>query len=128
MFVRFLLDRKYLYRDKKGRLLPYAQYVDDLFTVKECINEKTQWAGTQTMVTPKGRETFPAADTCSIIKNAEVKASDPEGPAFFIPKRGDQWKDKVPVLRANAYEGCSGGGRDQAPPLQKDMFDSVSAR
>lgn len=30
----------------------------DLFTVKECINEKTQWAGTQTMVTPKGRETF----------------------------------------------------------------------
>ena len=58
VFVRFLLDRKYLYRDKKGRLLPYAQYVDDLFTVKECINEKTQWAGTQTMVTPKGRETF----------------------------------------------------------------------
>lgn len=58
VFVRFLLERKYLYRDKKGRLLPYAQYVDDLFTVKECINEKTQWAGTQTMVTPKGRETF----------------------------------------------------------------------
>lgn len=58
VFVRFLLDRKYLYRDKKGRLLPYAQYVDDLFTVKECINEKTQWAGTQTMVAPKGRETF----------------------------------------------------------------------
>ena len=58
VFVRFLLDRKYLYRDKTGRLLPYAQYVDDLFTVKECINEKTQWAGTQTMVTPKGRETF----------------------------------------------------------------------
>lgn len=58
VFVRFLLERKYLYRDKKGRLLPYARYVDDLFTVKECINEKTQWAGTQTMVTPKGRETF----------------------------------------------------------------------
>ena len=58
VFVRFLLERKYLYRDKKGRLLPYARYVDDLFTVKECINEKTQWAGTQTMVTPKRRETF----------------------------------------------------------------------
>lgn len=27
-------------------------------TLKECFNEKTQWAGTQTLVTPKGRETF----------------------------------------------------------------------
>lgn len=29
-----------------------------LFEVKECFNEKTQWSGTQTMITPKGRETF----------------------------------------------------------------------
>lgn len=58
-FVQFLLDRKYIYRDKRGKLMPYAQYVDQgLFTIKECVNEKTQWAGTQTMVTPKGRETF----------------------------------------------------------------------
>lgn len=57
-FVRFLLDKKYLYRDKKGKLQPYAQYADDLFVLKECFNEKTQWAGTQLLVTPKGRETF----------------------------------------------------------------------
>lgn len=56
--VRFLLEKKYLYRDKKGKLLPYAGKSTDLFEVKECFNEKTQWSGTQTMVTPKGRETF----------------------------------------------------------------------
>lgn len=58
-FVQFLLDRKYIYRDKRGKLMPYAQYAESgLFEVKECINDKTQWAGTQTLVTPKGRETF----------------------------------------------------------------------
>ena len=49
---------KYLYRDKKGKLLPYADKNHGLFEVKECFNEKTQWSGTQTFVTPKGRETF----------------------------------------------------------------------
>lgn len=57
-FVAFLLDNKYLYRDKKGKLMPYAQYVDDLFVLKECFNEHTDWGGTQTLTTPKGRETF----------------------------------------------------------------------
>lgn len=57
-FIGFLVEKKYLYRDKKGKLTPYAGKSDDLFTVKECFNEKTNWSGTQTMVTPKGRETF----------------------------------------------------------------------
>lgn len=58
-FIQFLLNKKYIYRDKHGKLMPYAQHVDSgLFEVKECFNEKTQWSGTQTMVTPKGRETF----------------------------------------------------------------------
>lgn len=57
-FVGFLLDKKYLYRDKKGKLLPYEEKNKGLFEVKECFNDKTQWSGTQTMVTPKGRETF----------------------------------------------------------------------
>lgn len=57
-FIRFLLDRKYIYRDKRGKLMPYADKNDGLFEVKECFNEKTQWSGTQTLVTPKGRETF----------------------------------------------------------------------
>lgn len=56
--ISFLLPHKYLYRDKKGKLMPYAGKNDGLFEVKECINEKTGWSGTQTLVTPKGRETF----------------------------------------------------------------------
>lgn len=56
-FIGFLLEKKYLYRDKKGKLLPYAGR-DDLFELKECYNEKTDWRGTQTLITPKGRETF----------------------------------------------------------------------
>lgn len=58
-FIQFLLNKKYIYRDKRGRLMPYAQHTDNgLFEIKECFNGKTQWSGTQTMVTPKGRETF----------------------------------------------------------------------
>jgi len=56
--VQFLLDKKYIYRDKKGKLMPYAEKNNGLFEIKECFNEKTQWSGTQTLVTPKGRETF----------------------------------------------------------------------
>lgn len=58
VFITFLLEHKYIYRDKKGHLMPYADKNDGLFEVKECFNEKTQWKGTQTMLTPKGRETF----------------------------------------------------------------------
>lgn len=57
-FVAFLLDKKYLYRDKRGRLMPYMDKNDGLFEVKECFNDKTKWAGTQVLITPKGRETF----------------------------------------------------------------------
>lgn len=57
-FVTFLLEGKYLYRDQKKKLQPYAQYVDDLFVLKECFNEKTNWSGTQLLITPKDRETF----------------------------------------------------------------------
>ncbi|HFI0356727.1 TPA: BRO family protein [Streptococcus suis] len=57
-FVQFLLDKKYLYRDKKGKLQPFAGKYEDLFELKESRNEKTGWAGTQLLITPKGRETF----------------------------------------------------------------------
>lgn len=56
--IPFLLDRKFIYRDKRGKLLPTAGKSDGLFEVKECYNDKAQWSGTQTLVTPKGRETF----------------------------------------------------------------------
>ena len=57
-FVNFLLEKKYAYRDKRGKLMPYADRNKGLFEIKECFNEKTQWSGTQTLITPKGRETF----------------------------------------------------------------------
>lgn len=57
-FIGLLLDKKYIYRDKKGKLMPYADKNNGLFEVKECFNNKTNWSGTQTLITPKGRETF----------------------------------------------------------------------
>lgn len=57
-FVSFLLEKKYIYRDKKGKLLPYEHKNDGLFEVKESVNEKTNWSGAQTLIAPKGRETF----------------------------------------------------------------------
>lgn len=57
-FIGFLTKRGFLFRDKKGKLMPTASKNDGLFEVKERFNEKTAWSGVQTMVTPKGRETF----------------------------------------------------------------------
>ena len=57
-FIKFLIEKKYLYRDKKGKLIPYSNKNNGLFEIKETFNEKTQWSGVQTLVTPKGRETF----------------------------------------------------------------------
>ena len=57
-FIQFLLDKKYIYRDRKGRIKPYAEKNEQLFEIKEAKNEKTGWVGTQTLITPKGRETF----------------------------------------------------------------------
>ena len=57
-FVKFLIEHKYIYRDKRGKLMPYADKNKGLFEVKETFNEKTNWSGAQTLITPKGRETF----------------------------------------------------------------------
>jgi len=55
-FIDWLLNHKYIYRDVRGDLRPYAQYVPGLFEIKEWTRNGT--AGVQTLVTPKGRETF----------------------------------------------------------------------
>jgi len=55
-FINWLLDKKYLYRDQKGKLKPYAQFVPELFQLKEWA--RGEKADVQTLVTPKGRETF----------------------------------------------------------------------
>lgn len=55
-FIDWLLNKKYICRDQKGKLKPYAQYVPSLFELKEW--ERNGRADVQTLVTPKGRETF----------------------------------------------------------------------
>lgn len=58
-FVKWLIDHKYIYRDKRGRLMPHAEHVDSgLFTVKETYNDKTDWTGVQMLITVKGKERF----------------------------------------------------------------------
>lgn len=57
-FIRFLLEKKFIYRGKRGKIQPYADKNNGLFEVKEFSNEKTGFASTQTLITPKGRETF----------------------------------------------------------------------
>ena len=57
-FTEALVKHHYLYRGKKGQLLPYEGKNDGLFVLKEAFNNQTKWSGTQTMVTVKGRELF----------------------------------------------------------------------
>lgn len=58
-FVKWLIEHKYIYRDKRGRLMPYAEYVDSgLFTIKETYNDKTDWTGVQMLITVKEKERF----------------------------------------------------------------------
>lgn len=57
-FIGWLLDHRYVYRDQKNKLMPYAAKNNGLFKVKEGKGRHNDWAGTQTLITPKGRETF----------------------------------------------------------------------
>ena len=57
-FISFLITKKYVYRDQSGRIRPYAEKNTGLFEIKECYNNRTDWVGAQTLITPRGRETF----------------------------------------------------------------------
>ena len=54
--IGYLLANKYVYRDAHDNIVAYAAHVPHLFEIKEFAKEKH--AGTQTLVTPKGRETI----------------------------------------------------------------------
>lgn len=54
--IFFLIDKKYIYRDQKGKLKPIARYVGNYLELKEWA--KGEKAGTQTLVTAKGRDHF----------------------------------------------------------------------
>jgi phage antirepressor YoqD-like protein len=55
-FINWLLDNKFVYRDQKGKLKPYAQYVPELFKLKDF--SRNGKADVQTLITPQGKETF----------------------------------------------------------------------
>ena len=57
-FINWLLENKFVYRDQKGNLQPYSEYAD-YFHVKDVKSTAgNNWAGTQTLITPKGKEAF----------------------------------------------------------------------
>ena len=55
-FTSWLEENKYIYRDGRGDIKPRAEYTPELFQLKEFANGN--YVGVQTLVTPKGRETF----------------------------------------------------------------------
>ena len=57
-FIAYLIENKYVYRNKAGKLRPHADYDNDLFVVKDTKSDSNGWAGVQTLITPKGKETF----------------------------------------------------------------------
>lgn len=56
-FIKLLIDGGYIYRSKHG-LRPMAKYANDLFEIKDAKSNRNNWVGVQTLVTPKGKETF----------------------------------------------------------------------
>ena len=63
-FINWLLERKFVYRNIKGKLQPYSQFIVNdsngkgYFEVKEQKAKDDSWSGIQTLITPQGREAF----------------------------------------------------------------------
>ena len=55
VFIQFLIDKEFIYWDKKNRLLPYAKNNKGYFEIKEWCRNDNDAVGIQTFVTPKGR-------------------------------------------------------------------------
>ena len=56
-FINWLLENNFIYRDSNNKIKPTAQAIEEgLFELKEFTEE--HFSSTQTLVTPKGRETF----------------------------------------------------------------------
>lgn len=59
VFVQFLLDKKFLYRDRYFRLLPYSTFTTThrkYFVMREFATDVND--GVQTLITPQGRQYF----------------------------------------------------------------------
>lgn len=57
-FIAFLMEHKFIYRDYYGNIKPYSQKNDGLFELKEFNSDSSDYSGVQTLITPRGRETF----------------------------------------------------------------------
>jgi len=57
-FITALVERKYLFRDQKRALAPYAKKNNGFFEVKQYASTTSKATGIQTLVTVKGREHF----------------------------------------------------------------------
>lgn len=57
-FIDTLMKRKFIYKDKKGKIQPYADKNCGYFEVKETKSILSNWVGIQTLITPKGRDYF----------------------------------------------------------------------
>lgn len=57
-FITFLMNHRYIYRDNHRKIRPYADKNKGLFELKEFTSQHSEHVGIQTLITPKGRETF----------------------------------------------------------------------
>lgn len=57
VFVNWLIDNKFLYRDAKNILKPYSTKMD-LFTEKDYKNKNNTHSGVRTLITLKGKDLF----------------------------------------------------------------------
>lgn len=58
-FIEWLKNNKYIFKDQKGEWKPYQRRLEQgLFEVKEYTGRYNEHSGTQTVVTPKGRQVF----------------------------------------------------------------------
>ena len=57
-FIEWLIRDKFIYRDQKNKLVPYAKYANTYFHINDTKGKYSKWAGNQTLITPEGKEAF----------------------------------------------------------------------
>ena len=57
-FIDLLIRDKFIYRDQKNKLVPYAKYAHTYFHINDTKGKYSKWAGNQTLITPEGKEAF----------------------------------------------------------------------
>lgn len=67
-FINWLINNKYIYRDKRGGLKPYDQYTNVLFEIKDYTSYDKSHVGQQTLITPKGKMEFKILINSNLIK------------------------------------------------------------